>query len=200
MSFDFIECFTTTFLRAHSWLNWVESKMSNFMLVWCTNKLSITNNTITNNTIVGIYIYKLILLVITYQHLKLWTQKFGHLMGEFDSFILIWQIKNKIKSAQPTHFFRKKLWETRYFCMVPKLSTSGQTELMCYNRRTKCKLTFDVIDKDVPNIIGKYSSVKFGLVQACTPHSKEKWHSLWIFWFVQRDRTDKRRILYRSGY
>ena len=22
--FDFIECFTTTFLRAHSWLNWVE--------------------------------------------------------------------------------------------------------------------------------------------------------------------------------
>ena len=21
--FDFIECFTTTFLRAHSWLNWV---------------------------------------------------------------------------------------------------------------------------------------------------------------------------------
>ena len=23
---DFIECFTTTFLRAHSWLNWVEVK------------------------------------------------------------------------------------------------------------------------------------------------------------------------------
>ena len=23
-SFDFIECFTTTFLRAHSWLNWVD--------------------------------------------------------------------------------------------------------------------------------------------------------------------------------
>ena len=22
--FDFIECFTTTFLRTHSWLNWVE--------------------------------------------------------------------------------------------------------------------------------------------------------------------------------
>ena len=22
--FDFIECFTTTFLRAHSWLNWVD--------------------------------------------------------------------------------------------------------------------------------------------------------------------------------
>ena len=21
---DFIECFTTTFLRAHSWLNWVD--------------------------------------------------------------------------------------------------------------------------------------------------------------------------------
>ena len=43
--------------------------------------------------------------------------------------------------------------------------TSGQTELMCYNRRTKYKLTFDVIDKDVPNIIGKYSSVKLGLVK-----------------------------------
>ena len=24
MWFDFIECFTTTFLRAHSWLNWVD--------------------------------------------------------------------------------------------------------------------------------------------------------------------------------
>ena len=23
-TFDFIECFTTTFLRAHSWLNWVD--------------------------------------------------------------------------------------------------------------------------------------------------------------------------------
>ena len=23
-SFDFIECFTTTFLHAHSWLNWVD--------------------------------------------------------------------------------------------------------------------------------------------------------------------------------
>ena len=23
MGFDFIECFMTTFLRAHSWLNWV---------------------------------------------------------------------------------------------------------------------------------------------------------------------------------
>ena len=22
--FDFMECFTTTFLRAHSWLNWVD--------------------------------------------------------------------------------------------------------------------------------------------------------------------------------
>ena len=60
------------------------SKMSNFMLVLCTNTLSITNNTITNNTIVGIYIYKLILLVITYQHLKPGTQIFGHLIGEFE--------------------------------------------------------------------------------------------------------------------
>ena len=24
LRFDFIECFTTTFLRAHSWLNWVD--------------------------------------------------------------------------------------------------------------------------------------------------------------------------------
>ena len=24
LGFDFIECFTTTFLRAHSWLNWVD--------------------------------------------------------------------------------------------------------------------------------------------------------------------------------
>ena len=24
VGFDFIECFTTTFLRAHSWLNWVD--------------------------------------------------------------------------------------------------------------------------------------------------------------------------------
>ena len=23
-NFDFIECFTTTFLRTHSWLNWVD--------------------------------------------------------------------------------------------------------------------------------------------------------------------------------
>ena len=23
-TFEFIECFTTTFLRAHSWLNWVD--------------------------------------------------------------------------------------------------------------------------------------------------------------------------------
>ena len=26
--FDFIECFTTTFLRAHSWLNWVVQLMA----------------------------------------------------------------------------------------------------------------------------------------------------------------------------
>ena len=24
--FDFTECFTTTFLRAHSWLNWVDDE------------------------------------------------------------------------------------------------------------------------------------------------------------------------------
>ena len=24
IAFDFIECFTTTFLHAHSWLNWVD--------------------------------------------------------------------------------------------------------------------------------------------------------------------------------
>ena len=24
LRFDFIECFTTTFLRTHSWLNWVD--------------------------------------------------------------------------------------------------------------------------------------------------------------------------------
>ena len=24
LTIDFIECFTTTFLRAHSWLNWVD--------------------------------------------------------------------------------------------------------------------------------------------------------------------------------
>ena len=24
LDFNFIECFTTTFLRAHSWLNWVD--------------------------------------------------------------------------------------------------------------------------------------------------------------------------------
>ena len=28
VAFDFIECFTTTFLRAHSWLNWVDMLMS----------------------------------------------------------------------------------------------------------------------------------------------------------------------------
>ena len=28
--FDFIECFTTTFLRAHSWLNWVEKRFLGF--------------------------------------------------------------------------------------------------------------------------------------------------------------------------
>ena len=38
---------------------------------------------------VGIYIYKLILLVIIYQHLKPGTQIFGHLISEFYSFILI---------------------------------------------------------------------------------------------------------------
>ena len=73
--------------------------MYNFMLVLCTNTLSITNNTITNNTIVGIYIYKWMLLVIACQQLKPGTQIFGHLIGEFDSFILIWQIK--IKSQLP---------------------------------------------------------------------------------------------------
>ena len=29
--FDFIECFMTTFLRAHSWLNWVECKYYNML-------------------------------------------------------------------------------------------------------------------------------------------------------------------------
>ena len=29
--FDFIECFTTTFLRAHSWLNWVDNDMNRIM-------------------------------------------------------------------------------------------------------------------------------------------------------------------------
>ena len=29
--FDFIECFTTTFLRAHSWLNWVDIIIINCM-------------------------------------------------------------------------------------------------------------------------------------------------------------------------
>ena len=82
------------------------SKIYNCMLDLCTNTLSITNNTITNNTIVGIYIYKWILLVIAYQHLKPGTQIFGHLIGEFDLFILIWQIQ--IKSALPTHFFFRK--------------------------------------------------------------------------------------------
>ena len=31
--FDFIECFTTTFLRAHSWLNWVECKKKEEILL-----------------------------------------------------------------------------------------------------------------------------------------------------------------------
>ena len=30
--FDFIECFTTTFLRAHSWLNWVDEDPLNIKL------------------------------------------------------------------------------------------------------------------------------------------------------------------------
>ena len=32
--FDFIECFTTTFLRAHSWLNWVDSSSDVNVLWW----------------------------------------------------------------------------------------------------------------------------------------------------------------------
>ena len=36
--FDFIECFTTTFLRAHSWLNWVDlalalQRLFNFKII-----------------------------------------------------------------------------------------------------------------------------------------------------------------------
>ena len=32
--FDFIECFTTTFLRAHSWLNWVELHVTELYQCW----------------------------------------------------------------------------------------------------------------------------------------------------------------------
>ena len=32
MLFDFIECFTTTFLRAHSWLNWVNEDITDVVM------------------------------------------------------------------------------------------------------------------------------------------------------------------------
>ena len=98
--------------------------MSNVMLALCTNTLSITNNTITNNAI-RIYIYKWMLLVIAYQHLKPGTQIFGHLIGEFDSFILIWQIQNKNK-IRPTYPFssEKNYGKQDIFFMVPKHNNS----------------------------------------------------------------------------
>ena len=33
--FDFIECFTTTFLRAHSWLNWVAKSVEEVTYLMC---------------------------------------------------------------------------------------------------------------------------------------------------------------------
>ena len=39
--------------------------------------------------------------MIAYQHLKPGTQIFGNLISEFDSFTLIWQIKNKIRPIYP---------------------------------------------------------------------------------------------------
>ena len=39
--FDFIECFTTTFLRAHSWLNWVLCPSSNISKSLCVANGSI---------------------------------------------------------------------------------------------------------------------------------------------------------------
>ena len=51
--------------------------------------------------------------MIAYQHLKPGTQIFGHLISEFDSFILIWQIKNKIRSTYP--FFSEKTMGNKIF-------------------------------------------------------------------------------------
>ena len=58
--------------------------------------------------------------MIAYQHLKLGTQIFGHLIGEFYSFILIWQIKNKIRPTYP--FFSEKNYGKQdifVWCLMP---------------------------------------------------------------------------------
>ena len=101
------------------------------MLVLCTNTLSITNNTIISNTSVGTYIYKWILLVIAYQHLKPGTQIFGHLIGEFDSFILIWQIKNKNKIHPTYTFFSEKAMGNKIFlwCLITSSLQFGACDL-----------------------------------------------------------------------
>ena len=36
--FDFIQCFTTTFLRAHSWLNWVDEDDDEDEVNWLERK------------------------------------------------------------------------------------------------------------------------------------------------------------------
>ena len=53
--------------------------------------------------------------MIAYQHLKPGTQIFGHLIGEFDSFILIWQIKNKNKIRPTYPFFSEKTMGNKIF-------------------------------------------------------------------------------------
>ena len=53
------------------------------------------------------------------QHLKPGTQIFGHLIGEFDSFIFIWQIKNKNKIRPTYPFFQTKTMGNKIFLMVP---------------------------------------------------------------------------------
>ena len=80
------------------------------------------------------------------------TDIFGLLIGEFDSF-LIWQIKNTNKiRPMPTHFYRKKLWETRYFILYGDLYQQKEKfKLYCmYLSVVLNKMCHEIITKTIP--------------------------------------------------
>ena len=67
------------------------------------------------------------------QHLKPGTQIFGHLIGEFDSFILIWQIKNKNKIRPTYPFFSEKKTMVNKIFFVPNVGYQTKAWLFLHN-------------------------------------------------------------------